>query len=143
MNICSFSEEVEFKLKNKRKIFCWLLRVIQQEHYRLVQLNFIFCSDSYLYIKNRDYLGHDTLTDVLTFDYSTREKNILGDIYISIERVKENAQRYNHGMAQELHLVMVHGLLHLLGYNDQTVQERRIMQEKETFYCKQLVEIFA
>lgn len=138
MNIYYFSEEISFSLKQKRKISAWLQMVIQQEGYTLVHLNFIFCADSYLYTKNITYLGHDTLTDVITFNYATRAQTVFGDVYISIERVRENAKTYRGKMVEELYMVMVHGLLHLLSYNDQKIEEQLIMKEKEKFYLKQL-----
>ena len=136
MNIYYFSEEINFRLRQKRKISAWLQGVIEQEGYKLQHLNFIFCTDSYLHTQNITFLGHDTLTDVITFNYSTEAKTILGDIYISVERVRENAKAYNKKM--ELYTVMVHGLLHLLAYNDQNSEEILIMREKEYFYLKQL-----
>ncbi|AXI23874.1 Putative rRNA maturation factor [Cardinium endosymbiont of Sogatella furcifera] len=141
MNIYYFSEKINFRLKQKRKISTWLQKVIQQEGYTLEQLNFIFCTDHYLHAKNLTYLGHDTLTDVITFPYATKPTTIWGDIYISIERVRENAKIYNRKMIEELYTVIVHGLLHLLAYNDHKPEERLIMREKECFYLNQLKEI--
>lgn len=138
MNIYYFLEEISFNLKQKRNISAWLQSVIQQEGYTLEHLNFIFCSDNYLHGKNITYLGHDTLTDVITFNYSTNPKTILGDVYISIERVRENAKIYNRKMVEELHMVMVHGLLHLLAYSDHKPEAQSIMKAKETFYLNQL-----
>ncbi|MGI2298666.1 rRNA maturation RNase YbeY [Candidatus Cardinium hertigii] len=138
MNIYYFSEEISFRLRRKRKISAWLERVIHQEGYTLIQLNFIFCPDTYLHAKNITYLSHDTLTDVITFNYATDAKTILGDVYISIERVRENAKTYKRQIAAELYMVMVHGLLHLLSYNDQNPEEELIIREKETFYLTQL-----
>ncbi|WP_342265265.1 rRNA maturation RNase YbeY [Cardinium endosymbiont of Philonthus spinipes] len=143
MNIYYFSEEINFRLKQKRKISAWLQDVIWQEGYGLDQLNFIFCTDNYLYGKNITYLSHDTLTDVITFHYATGTKTILGDIYISIERVHENAKTYNRKKTEELYMVMVHGLLHLLGYNDHNSEEKLIMRSKEDFYLNQLRPILA
>lgn len=137
MNIYYFSEEINFRLKQKRKISAWLQDVISQEGYTLNHLNFIFCTDNYLHAKNVTYLGHDTLTDVITFNYATDAKTILGDVYISIERIRENAKAYNRKMEEELYTVMVHGLLHLLAYNDKKRKDQLIMREKETFYLNQ------
>ncbi|WP_243575138.1 rRNA maturation RNase YbeY [Candidatus Cardinium sp. cByotN1] len=138
MNIYYFSEEISFQLKEKRKISAWLQRVIAQEGYTLDHLNFIFCTDNYLHGQNITYLGHDTLTDVITFNYTQHTETILGDVYISIERVRENAQTYNRKMVEELYMVMVHGLLHLLSYDDQKPEDQLIMREKEQFYLDQL-----
>lgn len=143
MNIYYFSEEIGFRLRQKRKISAWLQRVIEQEGYTLDHLNFIFCADNHLHAKNITFLGHDTLTDVITFNYSTGAKTILGDVYISIERVSENAKTYNRKMEEELYTVMVHGLLHLLAYNDQKTDDQLIMREKETFYLNQLGPLLA
>ncbi len=112
--------------------------MIQQEGYKLHNLNFIFCTDGYLHSKNTTYLGHDTLTDVITFDYATMPQTILGDVYISIQRVRHNAKEYERKVEEELHMVMVHGLLHLLSYNDQEIEEKLIMRKKEKFYLDQL-----
>ncbi len=133
-----FSEETQFVLRQKRKITAWLQSVIQQEAHQLDGLTFVFCSDGYLHAKNKTYLNHDTLTDILTFDYATKAKTILGDIYISIERVRDNAKQYQTKPQEELYMVMVHGLLHLLGYDDHTAADTRIMREKERWYVAQL-----
>lgn len=138
MNIYYFSEKISFRLRQKKKISTWLQMVLKEEGYTLLQLNFIFCSDSYLHAQNITYLGHDTLTDVITFSYATEAKTILGDVYISLERVKENAKAYKRNMLEELYMVMVHGLLHLLSYNDQTAEEQLVMRKKEDFYLKRL-----
>ncbi|AWN82238.1 MAG: rRNA maturation RNase YbeY [Candidatus Cardinium sp.] len=129
-----FSEDINFKLKRKKEISLWLQAVIEQEGYALEQLNFIFCSDSYLHGYNKHYLNHDTLTDVITFDYATKEKTIYGDIYISIERIKENAAMYQEAFLRELYRVMLHGLLHLLTYKDATLDEKKLMRAKEAYY---------
>lgn len=135
--ICYFSEETKFVLRHKRKVTAWLHRVVQDEGHRLDRLVFVFCSDACLLVKNRTYLNHDTLTDVLSFDYATQPKTILGEIYISIERVRDNAKYYQTPPQVELHTVMVHGLLHLLGYGDATEAERGVMREKERWYVSQ------
>jgi len=136
-SICFFSEEVSFTLPTPTATAAWIRSVIQQEGYALVQLNFIFCSDLYLHAKNVQYLQHDTLTDVLTFDYADTPGTIEGDIYISTERVSANAQAWQQSFMQELQTVMVHGVLHLLGYEDQTPTTRALMRRKETEYITQ------
>lgn len=98
---------------------------------KLVQANFIFCSDAYLIQINREYLSHDTLTDIITFDNSDSPGLIETDIFISVERVKENASLLNIRHEKELHRVMIHGILHLLGFKDKTPQEKEIMRDKE------------
>ena len=112
--------------------------VVQKEGYVLDHLNVIFCSDRYLHRHNITYLQHDTLTDVITFDYATVPQSVLADIYISIERVKENATVYRKDTQEELRLVLVHGLLHVLGYNDQQAEEKAMMHAKELEYLQWL-----
>jgi len=141
MSISYFTESIRFKIRQKKKITSWLQAVIQQEGYKLSCLNIIFCSDNYLHQTNKSYLGHNTLTDVITFNYATMAQFIYGDIYISIERVKENAQCFQKSFVEELYTIMVHGLLHLLSYDDQTIEEKNIMRSKEFLYIKQLLPI--
>ncbi len=129
-----FSEDIKFSPPAIRKTRAWLRHVVAAENKSLVELTYIFCSDSYLLGINIEYLRHDTLTDIITFNTSENEAGISGDIYISIERVSENAAKYQVSFAEELHRVMVHGLLHLLGYNDKSAGEKKIMREKEFAY---------
>ncbi|ACE05720.1 hypothetical protein Aasi_0282 [Candidatus Amoebophilus asiaticus 5a2] len=133
-NIYYFVEDIQFKLPNPKIITDWIHNVIQQENCQLVNLNFIFCSDNFLHKKNLKYLQHDTLTDVITFSYAEDQKNIEGEIYISIERVSDNATTYQIDFWQELYTVMIHGVLHLLGYNDETLLEQEEMRKKESIY---------
>lgn len=132
--ICYFTEEIDFTLQKPKLITTWIQEAIQQEGYELVHLNFIFCSDAYLHAKNLQYLHHNTLTDVITFDYAEATREVEGDIYISIECVSENAAIYQHTLMQELYTVMIHGVLHLLGYNDTDPAEQAQMREKEIIY---------
>ena len=111
----------------------WLKRIILDEGKKLGDITFIFCTDNYLLEKNIQFLKHDTLTDVITFDYSEKSQ-ISGDIFISIERVKENGEIFGETFLNELNRVMPHGLLHLLGYKDKTKKAAAIMKEKEDFY---------
>jgi len=111
----------------------WLKRIILDEGKKLGDITFIFCTDNYLLEKNIQFLKHDTLTDVITFDYSEKSQ-ISGDIFISIERVKENGEIFGETFLNELNRVMAHGLLHLLGYKDKTKKAAAIMKEKEDFY---------
>jgi len=129
-----FCEDVAFELKNEKKIKTWLSKTIQAYDLSLdpdQDLNYIFCSDQYLHQMNVDYLQHDTLTDVITFDNSEDEEQIAGDIFISIDRIQENAQNFGVNFEQELHRVIVHGLLHLIGFGDKTEQEAQMMRTKE------------
>jgi rRNA maturation RNase YbeY len=133
-----FSEEVFFVFKNKKKIREWISHSISNEKHHTGQLNFIFCSDRYLHKLNLEYLQHDTLTDIITFDHSEAEYEISGDIYISIDRVKNNAAEFKTTIKNELHRVMIHGILHLIGYTDKTAQEKQIMKAKEDYYLSLL-----
>jgi probable rRNA maturation factor len=132
-----FSEEVDFNLIEPELTASWVQEVIHQEGYQLIGINFIFCSDQALHAKNLQYLQHDTWTDIITFDYADIPNQIEGDIYISIERVQENTYLYTHNFWQELYTVMIHGVLHLLGYGDHEEQEKATMRAKEAFYVKQ------
>lgn len=129
-----FTEEVKYKLNHKLSLKRWIKETINAEDYVLDELNFILCSDEYLLKINREYLNHDTYTDVITFDNSEQLKIITGDIFISLDRIRENALKYDHDPADELHRVMIHGTLHLLGYKDKGKVAKLLMTEKEDFY---------
>ena len=122
-----------FTLKNKRKMKNWLKSTIVNEKKKIGDINYIFCSKEYLKKMNNDYLSKDYETDVISFDFS-KDNKISGDIYISSETVKKNSIIFNNGFANELKRIMVHGILHLLDYNDKSKQEQKIMREKENFY---------
>ena len=122
-----------FILKNKRKIKNWLKDTVVNEKKKVGDINYIFCSKEYLKRMNSDYLSKNYETDVISFDFSNDNK-ISGDIYISSETVKKNSIIFNVCFNNELKRVMVHGLLHLLNYNDKSKQEIKIMREKENFY---------
>ncbi|MBI5917284.1 MAG: rRNA maturation RNase YbeY [Bacteroidetes bacterium] len=128
--ICFSSEEIGFELENEAEARGWLNKLIEQEGKSLRLLNFIFCPDDYLLRLNLEYLHHDTLTDILTFPYAD-PPIIEGDIFISIDRVRENAPAYGATFEQELHRVMAHGVLHLCGYGDKTSDEQKQMRQKE------------
>ena len=132
--ITYFTEDVSFTLSQKRKISTWLKQVFEQEGFILDSLNFIFCSDEYLLQINREYLSHDYYTDIITFCHSEDAEPLESDIFISIERVKENSQDLNTVFINELHRVMVHGVLHLCGYNDHSDADKLRMREKENYY---------
>lgn len=129
-----FSEDISYVLKEKIYIRKWLKNTILLENNKLDQINFIFCSDNYLLEINQTYLKHDTFTDIITFDNSEIPGSISGDIYISIDRIIENASNFNTNQRDELHRVMIHGVLHLLGYNDKSKAKKVIMSGKEDFY---------
>lgn len=122
-----------FTLKNKRKIKHWLKDTIVNEKKKVGDINYVFCSKEYLKKMNNDYLSKNYETDVISFDFS-KDNKISGDIYISTETVKKNSIIFNVGFINELKRVMIHGLLHLLNYNDKSKQELKIMREKENFY---------
>jgi len=129
-----FEEDITYKLKNKTAVRAWVTETIQAEGYKLKELTYIFCSDAYLLQINQQYLNHDTYTDIVTFDNSEIAGSIAGDIFISIERIRENAVKYNHSETEELHRVIIHGALHLLGYKDKSAADKKKMTQKEDFY---------
>jgi len=132
--ITFFEEDISYKLKHKTAVRRWITETIQAEGYLLQELNYIFCSDRYLLQINQQYLNHDTYTDIITFDNSALEKSIVGDVFISIDRIRENAAKFNVTECDELHRVIVHGALHLLGYQDKTRVTKQKMTQKEDFY---------
>ena len=121
------------KLSNTEDLNLWINNVIKEEEMIIGELVYVLCNDEYLIKKNIQFLNHSTLTDVITFDYSEK-KIISGDILISTERVAENAKIFNVNYLTELHRVMVHGLLHLLGYKDKIEKDADTMREKENYY---------
>jgi len=125
-----YNYEFDFLLSIETNYTHWLTRVLKSEDKSIGQINYIFCSDEYLYNLNHKFLNHDTLTDIITFDYSDNSV-ISGDIYISVERVKENAFVLNEKFDKELKRVMVHGLLHMIGFNDKTTLEKSEMRRLE------------
>lgn len=135
-----FNYETDFKLKQPKTWSDWLVEVINEENREEGELNYIFCDDAYLHELNVKYLNHDTLTDVITFDYAAG-KRLHGDIYISVERILENAKDYNVTFEKELARVMVHGVLHLCGYKDKASADIIMMRAKEDHYISQLSEI--
>jgi len=132
--ISFFEEDITYKLKNKTSVRQWITQTIQAEGFKLKELTYIFCSDEYLLQINQQYLNHDTYTDIITFDNSETEKVIVGDIFISIDRIRENAIKFNTSDTDELHRVIIHGALHLLGYKDKTIVTKQKMTQKEDFY---------
>lgn len=131
-NINFFSEETNFQPKKKDVIRKWVIETIQLENFdKLGPLNFIFCGDEFLLNMNKSYLQHNTYTDIITFDNSTKESEISGDIFISVDRISENASKYKVPFNEELHRVIVHGVLHLCGYLDKSTTEKSVMRSKE------------
>lgn len=129
-----FREDTAFSLSRKARTKQWLKEVAVREDRRIGEINIIFCSDSYLLDINRRYLGHDYYTDIITFDNC--EKNTLnGDLFISIDCVQANAEEYADGnFEEELDRVMVHGILHLIGYDDHCAEDQKMMRQKENEY---------
>jgi len=127
-----FTEEVRFQLKQKRLIRTWLQEVCQINNQTIDSLNYIYCSDKYLLEVNQTYLDHNYYTDIITFDNRDESDSpIVADLFISIDRVRENAKAEKTGFDKELHRVMVHGLLHLLGQNDKTTSQKEEMTKRE------------
>ena len=126
----TFNSETSFTLKNQKKLVKWISDVISSEGFQVGEINYIFCNDSYLNKINQEFLNHDTFTDIISFDY-TLGKEVGGDIFISIERVLENAEKFNEVFENELYRVMIHGILHFMGYKDKTEKEKTLMRTKE------------
>lgn len=124
------TEDIDFELAESEAVIQWIQKILQLEEKQLQQLTYIFCSDEYLYEINQEYLSHDTYTDIITFPY-TDPPLIEGDIFISIDRVRENARNLSLPFEQELHRVMIHGVLHLCGYPDKTTEEAARMRAME------------
>ena len=133
----SFNYETSFKLENDLEISKWISRVISSEEFKEGDINYVFCDDDYLLKLNIEFLNHDTLTDIISFDDSIG-KILQGDIFISIDRVKENANNFNVSFKEELSRVIVHGVLHYCGYNDKTEEDAKRIRDKENFYINQL-----
>ena len=126
----TFNSETSFTPKNQNKLAEWISNVILSEGFEVGEINYIFCDDIYLHKINQEFLKHDTYTDIISFDY-TLGKEVGGDIFISIERVLENAEEFNEVFENELHRVMIHGVLHFIGYKDKTKKDKILMRTKE------------
>lgn len=134
------TEDISFTLKNKTGLKKWIVETIEKKGRETGDINFIFCSDAYLLTINKQYLQHDTYTDIITFDYS-KESHLLpisGDIFISVERVKENAKTFSKTTEEELKRIIIHGILHLLGYKDKTKAAKEEMTKEENKCLKKL-----
>lgn len=129
-----YNQDISFKLPKPRKTKQWIREIIAREKKRLAHLNYIFCSDEYLLTINQQYLKHKTLTDIITFDNSEGKDAVEGDIFISVERVRANAEELETEFDEELHRVLIHGVLHLLGYSDKSDREKSVMRKKEDAY---------
>jgi probable rRNA maturation factor len=132
--ILFFKENVRFTLRNKSDIPNWLIAIAKKHKRKIISLNYIFVNDKHLLEMNRKFLQHNTFTDIITFDYSEELQNknfIKGEIFISIDRVKENARKFKTTEKDELHRVMAHGLLHLCGFKDKSATDKKEMRSQE------------
>jgi rRNA maturation RNase YbeY len=135
MSIQYFNEDIAFPKVKKRITSNWIKQVISIEEKRVGDISFIFCSDEYLLDVNRKYLNHDYFTDIITFD-DVEGDVINGDIFISVDRVKENSKEFATSFDDEVHRILIHGVLHLLGYKDKAKNDKNLMTEKEDLYLK-------
>jgi rRNA maturation RNase YbeY len=133
----NFNYETNFLLEDEEKVAAWILSTIASESYKVEEINYVFCDDAYLHKLNVEFLKHDTLTDIISFDYSVG-KNIQGDIFVSVERIQDNAKDFGVSFKEELHRVIIHGVLHYCGYKDKTESDAGAMRSKENDYLKQL-----
>jgi rRNA maturation RNase YbeY len=133
----NYNYETDFSLEDEAMISEWITKVVEEENCKLEEINYIFCDDNYLHKLNLEFLNHDTLTDIISFDYSVG-KVIQGDIFISIERVTENAHDFKVSFIEELYRVIVHGVLHYCGYKDKTEKDANLMRSKENYYLASL-----
>ena len=137
-NTISFHYETDFLLENTESFIRWIKNVVLEENKELGEVNYIFCDDKCLLEKNIIHLDHDTLTDIITFNYCEGDI-ISSDIMISVERVMENSSIFENSFSEELNRVMIHGILHLIGYNDKTDGEKEIIRKKEDYYVNKFV----
>ncbi len=126
----TFNYETDFILTDENKHVDWICTIIRSEGFSVGEINYIFCDDDYLHAINIQYLNHDTLTDIISFDY-TEGKLISGDIFVSVERVKDNALDFKVSFEEELKRVLAHGVLHYCGYKDKTKEDALLMRNKE------------
>jgi len=133
MNINYFTEEIEYNLEAKEAVTKWINASILNENFLCGDINIIFTSDKYLLEINKKYLSHNYYTDIITFSYNDNDI-INGDVFISIDTVRKNAEKFNVSDEKEIHRVIIHGILHLVGYNDKTDEEQEEMTKKENYY---------
>jgi len=137
-----FSEGTKFRLQKKRVLRSWIGEAISEEKKISGDINFIFCKDEYLLKMNRKYLKNNMLTDVLTFSMVEEETMVSGDIYLSIDRIKENSKEFKQPFLKEILRVMIHGVLHLMEYRDESDEERKVMRMRENNYLKRILPAF-
>ncbi|HJJ47255.1 MAG TPA: rRNA maturation RNase YbeY, partial [Methanocorpusculum sp.] len=130
-----FTENISFDFKPKAFTKRWLKSVALAEDRTIGDISVIFCSDDYLLDINRKFIGHDYYTDIITFDYC-EDKRLSGDLFISVDSVRDNSQHFNTGFEEELNRVIVHGVLHLIGYDDHTEEDQKMMRSKENTYLE-------
>ena len=130
-----FCEDIRFTYKNKLANNRWLKMVAGSEIRKIGDINVIFCSDNYILDVNMKYLQHDYFTDIITFDYC-EGKVLSGDLFISVDSVRENSIEFGTDFGEELHRVIVHGVLHLIGYDDHTEEDKKVMRQKENYYLQ-------
>jgi len=128
--VIEFNYETNFILNNEEQLTNWVESCIVSNKFKVGEINYIFCDDAYLHKLNVEFLQHDTYTDIISFD-NTMGRLISGDIFISIDRVKENSTVFTSSFEDELHRVMIHGVLHYMGYKDKTIEEKEMMRSKE------------
>lgn len=128
------NEDLSYNVVKKKLLRSWILNTIKNEGSTIESINYIFTSDSFLYNLNIEYLNHDTFTDIITFQYNEIGEAIQSDIFISIERLRENAKTYKQKLLDEVHRIIIHGTLHLLGYKDKSPSEKEEMTSKEDYY---------
>ncbi len=133
----NFNYEIDFELHDEQKVSAWISDTIINEERKEGEINYIFCDDLYLHKLNVEFLDHDTLTDIISFDYTVGNE-LHGDVFISIDRVKDNAEEYGISVAEEVRRVMVHGVLHYCGYKDKTTEDSKVMRDKENHYLSLL-----
>ncbi len=138
MPIFFYNSDLDFKLKNKRSLKCWVKCIIESSGFNLGNINYIFTSDEEILRINQEYLNHNYYTDIITFPF-TQDKLISGDLYISIPTVKHNAKEFNQSFELELNRVIAHGVLHLIGFDDKTDQDQKVMREQEDFWLAKLI----
>ncbi len=140
LNNISFNKIDRIARINRSVLCAWLNEIAEREKKKISSLQYNFCSDEYLLEINLKYLRHNTYTDIITFDQSDDQKHVYADIYLSLDRIRENAKTYRVSFTSELNRVLAHGLLHLCGYRDKTKIEQSLMREKENFYLSRLLE---
>lgn len=129
-----FNEEVEFTLRQKNNVRKWIEEAVEAEGAEHGPLNFVFCSNAFLHDMNIKYLGHNDLTDIITFDLSDEEGTISGDVFISVEMATDNAREYGTSLQNEIRRLVIHGVMHLIGYKDKSPEDKAVMTEREDHY---------